>query len=961
MMGRFRRFSYALISLAIFAICLNGKSFSQIYDNIYRPAKPDWQQLETPRFRIIYQKGEESAANQTAHILEEQYPHVQSLVGGSLSGMPVVLNSKNDRSNGYVSTLHFRIEVEVPRMKGNRMNPSDGNWLNTVMPHELVHALHLNVLPLNGLSGFINIFSPDMARNMHFAAPLGMLEGIAVFHESHHNYGIGGRGNHPYFQRRHDAIFNSRDRWSLSQSLMPPAHTYPFDRHYVGGHSFIHWLQYEYGMEITKNTIRFVSRWPFLGYGSALWYHTGKRPSQLQAKFESQHEERLARIEKNRPDSLFHIVPAAESSQNRNPFWISDSQILFYSSAYGKRPGFYSYDMANNEVSRVKETGSVEDYTFTLNPDRTRLLYARYHRHPFYHNHSRMNIHEVNLEMDTRNASESTPRSIKQVSSRQPVETDRVYAPVYGPDDTIWALKTHHENNILVRFTPEPDTVLTPENGYLVSLGFRPGQSDSLFLLGNKNGMQGLWLIQNGHWSDYNDRPPDIAFDNAAIYNPAWHPDGNRLLFTSDSDGAMNLYEYDLEQETVWRLTNHPYGVLEGSYSPNGDKLAGIRIHENTHQLFWVHYDDLDPVKVSDNRWSNPPSTGPSPPAADNPDSLADDWMVSDYRTGIGWLRPRMIYPFFEQETNHQDHRFGLVFASGDVLRRNSYYGEISTSNNRFWYDFEYRFSGFYPGFRINTYHEPVETTNWLQRSQGIGLDVPFTYLFDQDTRTSSLSVIPGIDLQRQQIITRQGDGIGPTFERLRGTVTVTYQHRLQQNIRDVQPNTGWVLFTNTEWDFYTDFDGENLRALRAGIYRYLSFYLSGNRSLRVGIEGITQNRPYFDISGFYSRGFDDYILSGVNNATRFNTRYTIPLWHADRGSALLPFFVDRIYAVLFTDTLIPIRSQSSAEALYQNSRTLYGAGVRLQMRIFNIPFNIGVATVFEPTRDRADYFIGAF
>ncbi len=962
---------WASLLLLMLVFTGNG-AFAQIYDNIYRPTQPEWKQLGTPHFRIIFQQGEEAAAMQTGYLLEDQYPIVQSLVGGSLSSLPVVLNSRNDLSNGYVTTQNFRIEVEIPRIKGKTMNPMDGNWLNTVMPHELVHALHLNVIPALGVSGILRPFSPDMARSLHLAAPLGMIEGIAVFHESHRQYGLSGRGNHPYFTQQHEAVFNSRHRWSLSQMLTDPVRTWPFDRHYIGGHEFINWLQYEYGMEITKKTIRYVSRWPFLGYGSALWYHTGTRPSRLHRQFRQDQKEK----EHNRNSGYMrniHESPGSVTARRvRNPFWISDDVVLYYAMHFNQRPGLYSFDLQSNRASLFLETRSTEDYLFTNHPDGTHLLYARYHRHPYYHNYQRMRLYEVEIRnngsdgrLPAAGKTETAGKTADKTGGTNNL-VDRLHAPVYSPDGSIWALQTHHERNILISAgSTGLDTLLIPENGHLVQLAFHPHQPDSLVLLANRNGLQGLWFLHRNELDEYNHKPADIAFDHASIYDPSWHPSGDYLLFTSDHDGTMNLYEYDRSNALVHRITDHRFGIMEGSYNKDGSRLAAVQISGTRFELVILEKDDLSHESIPPHVWQAPPFAGPSPdppvPRLPDTDSISppEKWSLTPYRTGIGWLRPRSFFPTWENEGGFIGHRFGAVLSSGDVLRKHSYFTELSTSNNRFWYDAEYRYSGFFPGFRLNAYRRPIQTTEFLLERQGTGVDFPFRINIDQNTRISGITLIPGLDYLRERIITTGGSPDSDWFKRTRTSLFVSYQHRLQQNIRDVQPNTGWIVFSDFNGDLQTDSD-QKLTALRGGIYRYLTFRQRSNRSLRLGIEGVTQNRPFFDISGFYSHGFVDNVLAGVNNSTRLNTRYTIPLWHADRGQVLIPFFLDRFYLVLFSDTVIPVRSRQYEDWLNE-SRSLFGGGIRIQMRIFNFPVDIGIAAAYEPTRNNTGIIFGPF
>ncbi len=939
------------------------------YDNIYRPSLPSWHQLSTPHFRIIYPEGEESAAIKSARILEDQYPVVQTLVGGSLSNMPVVLNAANDRSNGFVTTLNFRIEVEIPRILGKSMNPRDGNWLHTVMPHELVHALHLNVIPPFGVSAIIHPFSPDVARTMHMSAPLGMIEGIAVFHDTHLHYGVSGRGNHSYFTRQYKSVFQSSDRWTPSQNLREPIYSFPFDRQYIGGFTFINWLHYEYGMDTTSKTIRFVSRWPFLGYATALWYHTGERPSILFNEFEKAQTE-IFRNGENDHSEAYSSPLADDIKRVRRPFWISGETVLFHATSYHKRPGIYSFDTQSNDLQQLFETHSTQDYLFTLHPDELRFLYARYHRHTYKHNYSRMRVHEVVLSEGHTYSPDKFDLSQMHPKSHQIGSADRIHAPVYGPDNDIWALRTHHENNMIVRLMDQiTDTLLIPDNGHFAELTFHPIYSDSLVLLANRDGLQGLWFLHKNELNKYNTSSPDIAFDQASVYDPDWHPDGDRLLFTSDLNGTMNLYEYHLTEHQLLQLSDHKWGLMEGRYSPDGRRIAAVQLRDNRFELVILNVDDLPNIVHNEVytipviNWNAYSYSGPSEPFAatdETVDTLPDTWSSEKYRTGMRWVRPRALFPFWKNESNLIGNRYGLLLSSGDVLRRNSYNVEVSTSNNRIWYDMSYRFTGFYPGFRIIGYHRPAETTTGFWQRQGGGLEIPVPLLFDRNTRTSSLTIIPGIDFLQQRQISTGGNTIGNWVSRTTTSFSVTYRHRLQQNIRDVQPNTGWLLFSETEMDIASDFARGKLMAWRGGIVRFLSPNLRSNQSLRIGAEFVSQNLPLYDITGFYSRGFDNYILSGVNNAARLNTRYTIPLLHIDRGSLLNPFFFDRLYMVLFSDTVVPL-IYSNTSVLYNRSRTLFGGGIRMRMRFFNIPFEIGVAFAYEPTRNKHTFYSGSF
>ena len=58
------------------------------------------------------------------------------------------------------------------------------------------------------------------------------------------------------------------------------------------------------------------------------------------------------------------------------------------------------------------------------------------------------------------------------------------------------------------------------------------------------------------------------------IYSPGWSPDGRSLVFSGLSGGMLDLYIYDLEKETLRRLTSDPYTELQPAWSPDGRSIA---------------------------------------------------------------------------------------------------------------------------------------------------------------------------------------------------------------------------------------------------------------------------------------------------------------------------------------------------------------------------------------------------
>lgn len=56
--------------------------------------------------------------------------------------------------------------------------------------------------------------------------------------------------------------------------------------------------------------------------------------------------------------------------------------------------------------------------------------------------------------------------------------------------------------------------------------------------------------------------------------HPEWSPNGNKIAFTTNRDGNIEIYVVDADGENEKRLTNHDQVDAELSWSPDGSKIA---------------------------------------------------------------------------------------------------------------------------------------------------------------------------------------------------------------------------------------------------------------------------------------------------------------------------------------------------------------------------------------------------
>ena len=57
-------------------------------------------------------------------------------------------------------------------------------------------------------------------------------------------------------------------------------------------------------------------------------------------------------------------------------------------------------------------------------------------------------------------------------------------------------------------------------------------------------------------------------------YNSAWSPKGDEIAFMGVKHGQSDIYAYNLETETLRRITDDPFSNVEPSWSPDGSKLV---------------------------------------------------------------------------------------------------------------------------------------------------------------------------------------------------------------------------------------------------------------------------------------------------------------------------------------------------------------------------------------------------
>lgn len=809
-----------------------------LYEPVFRP-KTEWMELRSPHFRVLYPAGHDSTARAAAAILEERYATVENLFRAAPRNLPVVVDPWSEAGYGYVSPLQFRIEIGTAPIKGTYLNPRSGTWLETVLPHELVHAAQMEAtLPVSP-GGLLRLASPDLARALHTTLPLGVVEGIAVVEESWIDNLGSGRIHHGHHARQF-----KRDG-ELGESLNPPGANYPYDRHYIGGGYFMQYLMETYGEEAVRDPIRLQASFVLPSYGVWLKVKTGKWPGEHREALESWAEDR----------GIGHTMPDRPVFRASGVVPLAEGGALAWGDPLNGPVGLYRTDADGSDWRLVAETGITEDAQAHPTTDGRYLLFSDYAPHAVYDGQ----FHHVERRLDM-----ATGAITSESGNRfavLPVLDGEHWFERWG-DRVVWRFE----------LGGEPVKTVDVAGGSFQLVRPNPVHAMVTAVVVRKGTRQALWLAYPKYEAAVVHQQPDIALPGGAITHAEWSADGRLLYLGVDEQRRVNTYRYDYVEDRLYRLDVGDEGLMHPVPDVDGRYLwfetlnsAPVRVPAEG-----LAAEEIPKERWAQTRYEDRPALGAGQPVR--------DWPVAPYRPGGTWLKPRTVLPGAVEEA------VGASFHSGDPLRRWGYGAFLGVAAGKPWFDAELAYAGRHPGLVGRAYALPlaVAAGDLLAREAGAELGLRFQRRYDSPARFSGWALQPAAGYNRLHVGTTSGAG-------MRLSTDAWGYYRLRQRPRSPQPDAGWMAVAQVDHDLWTESTRSALTAFRSAVY--------GHRGpVRAHLELITQNRVGYVLGEQLGTGFDSAVLLSGNTGVAGGLRVVRPVWHPDRGSITVPVYMERLY-----------------------------------------------------------------
>ena len=921
------------------------------YGVIHRPNYVKYDVLETEHFDLIFQRGLDTLVFEAARVLEESYVDIRAHTGFDRDfRMPVVLNDFSDISNGFVTAAPFRQEITAAPIKGKILSPRHSDWLNQVLPHEMVHAAQAEFKPGFGVGAILGVFSRDMERALNLGIPRGMSEGLAVVHESSEEHGYG-RLNFSMTLMQYRAAVASGKGWSVGELLDPPAFTRPFDRYYTGGGLLTRFVEDSVRTDFFNRTLGFYNRIPIFGYGTALWMGTGRSPWSLSASFQrsgrESEEYRLASLGRL---SEARILTDRAGLSCRRPVWLENERLVAHCSGYSSTPGFYTILPSEGKLRYAFRHSITEDRFFALSPDRRTISFSRYTPELNVPVSSHSAVHLIDVE---------TGRE-----TRIP-DSDRFYAPVSLADGTVLALRDQGQFNAIWRFADRGRPVrLFGEFGTVIK-EIVVAPDGQLFILANRSGEQALYSLVRSTtgWS----LDPLVAVRDGSLYDPTVSPDGRFVVFSADPAKHPNLYAYSIPEGQVRQLTNVRFGALEPSVSPDGSHLAFVNYEHEQYQLALMDFSpDRSPLAAG----FEPPTEKPRPFAgASLPGSDSLTANIRSYNPFPSALVPRAVAPFLlftddvlDPFDNDIELGLGATVVGADPLQQWSYSASGFYEASRMWGRATVQTGTNVLRPFVRVLNEPLSRNVAIndstvvrirneERAAEVGVSLPFR--FSRNVHATSMNLGLATEYRTLRLIDEESNPLSEFSRRLTVTPSAVLGYRLQSNIRDFIPNSGLLVATAAELDAYVSGQAPPSRASRTDASWFLPLMKAQNRGIRLIGGLLWQNRgSVVNTNTFLPRGYEDEVALGAGTFLKAGIEVVQPVAYVDRGLVLIPITLEGVYMFGFGESVL---EWSAFEPLYSS----VGLGVGARVRLFHnlrIDARIAISRLLEEEKWAVSY-----
>ncbi len=582
-----------IFTVSAFTITPSEANFAAWDDSLGAQPAQEWLSRESAHFSITYASSNQVMADKALNIAERVHSELLPFFGQAPSSKTqIALVDDYDFSNGWATFYPFA-QIRLFSSPPDSVNGLEVNddWLQTLIRHEYVHVLHLEMKrgapqSLRNVLGRLPVFFP------HTISPAFMLEGLATYLESNENLGYGRlQGSFYAMQMRTEVAEN---RLKSLADVAVPLRNWPLGMQYLYGSYFYQYLAQTYGEEVIQ---------------AYLYHYSGQiLPGVMQnysmdrtvdKDFDELWDEYHQWLQVKFSDQIAGLKNSKQQGQNIKPFSLDgnnndqddDSRLdqgLFKDVVSSQGNTFYFIHNNGDDTPQLRAFSDQQDVTIIADTNEVLAL-------------------DVNSQKDI-----VASRMINWVDGRSWAD---VFLLVEGTVSKEWQALTKKSrlrnvrwlnNNLMIasrKVQGISELVILNKQGQMQSLwrgqdettvlgDFDVSSQGDYLVIAVKRALQGWNLerielahnkTENNILTAYRIKTWQPISDSKAIENsPHIMPDG-RILFSADYDGIYNIFLLNPQTEEVLQLTN----MLTGAFAP---KLISSADDANKAQVIFQAY-----------------------------------------------------------------------------------------------------------------------------------------------------------------------------------------------------------------------------------------------------------------------------------------------------------------------------------------------------------------------------------
>lgn len=453
------------------------------------PSSVRWRQIQTKKFKLVYDTCYENQAQKVAAILDYSLSIAGNTLHQSLAKTPVLLHNHHAISNGFVTVMPNRMEFyTVPPQD----QPAVG-WFELLSIHEGRHQAQMLRMNASYLRYSRYLFGEGLwGANAALQAPSWFYEGDAVTTET--ALTNSGRGRLPSFVMATRARllethrpFHFRKAWHGSYKDYVP-------NQYEFGYLMVAYNRLKYGTGLWESTLQGIADSPLPGvttpFLDAIRNRTFKNRRQL-------YNETYRALDSIWTAENLHLSLTSFDRVTQKPFSytnytspvVTEGKLVAYRRGLSFTPAVFSIDRNTGEVKKLFEPGYI--LSEKISAQGNWIYWDEYRHDSRWANRSYAVIMAYNIVTGKK---------------KQLTQKSRYYAPSVSADGEKMAVVENDVKGL-----------------------------NSLVILNVTTG----------------EKLRSFAFEEKAVQYPCWSSDGNSIAYTMVADNAKGLYSINVESGKV--------------------------------------------------------------------------------------------------------------------------------------------------------------------------------------------------------------------------------------------------------------------------------------------------------------------------------------------------------------------------------------------------------------------------